>query len=417
MDATVTETTAYQKIGTFDANMCVICKDGRANVVSRNGELLLDKWYDEIIRISRNHFILRGIKGYSYYNLTKKKIAPITFDENGIYSEDGKMLLYPFVKDGVVTVRAGVRHLSYSISHDPDIQFKPQFFNLRKLIFKEGVDRIYNGWSGLYDATLNGDNRIDISLPLSVVAIENDAFNNMIPFIEHIYIPRRKSYAIRLMLVEQLRGYVKVDRIFINSMKDLVTNPTGHFYTFWIPSRPFSWQVFAQYSFYFIFFICLLYNGVKAYLHTFLPFHIEMYFGIPLYLILYIIDSLVGRMKLYSCIKRKIQSGVELVVNWMLFLVVLSMIFVPITFLVNDSFCSSQQQCQAAEISIRNINYKLSKRSFTKEIKILEVKISGSENVAWVELVDNHTFDNVSTCKVYYHRGCFGWNLLDGIGL
>ena len=84
-------------------------------------------------------------------NTNKRANKIQTSDKNGIYSKDGRIMLYPFVNDGVVTVKKGVQSLSYSISNAPSNNQEAQLSKIRKIVFEEGVEKILDGWQDLYD--------------------------------------------------------------------------------------------------------------------------------------------------------------------------------------------------------------------------------------------------------------------------
>ena len=343
-------------------------------------------------------------------NTNKRANKIQTSDKNGIYSKDGRIMFYPFVNDGVVTVKKGVQSLSYSISNAPSNNQEAQLSKIRKIVFEEGVEKILDGWQDLYDRNSECQQRIDISLPSTTWKVSKNAFGDMVNIIRHIYVPRRYAKRIKSYLPENLIDRVKIDRIFFTRKSELLQNPTGNLIGFLGPAD-FTFRAIPIYilSIIAIAWICLW--GHDIYLNTFLPFHLG------LGSLLVFIFILVGSSYLEKSIsaKRKAKNKditfSEHITNWCVFIYLIISMLNSAVFIINDHFGAEQQESQGDIYAIT----KYTRRHTHTPTRILEIKLPNSDNITEVIIGTDASYDNVTTCQVYYHKGLFGWLVTDSI--
>lgn len=397
----------YQQIGIFWGNKCTVCKEGKWNVINSKDETLLDNWYDTIIRLNKNRFILYDGQTYRLFDISNRTFNKISADKNGIYSKDGRTMLYPFVNNGVIKVKAGVQNLSYSISNDPDYKLKPQISNLKSIIFSEGVDKIISGWGGLLDEHKEHCPKIDISLPSTISKINSDVFEKIDSFIKHIYIPRRKTHYIKSILSDKLLKYVRVNRIFINSWADFVSHPTETFITFWLPSSP-GFKRELCFIPYLIGLVYYLITGYHSYNNTFLDYHLNLIVALFVIMFSWMIGASLIDWGVYkkNRLKEKLSRD-RIKLDWYTFILINFVLSFNTSFVINDIFDNKQEQDQGEICSL----YLKSKNA-----REMHLKIGGIEGSAIYFYRYDDSFDNINYCKVHYHKGIFGWYVVDSIG-
>jgi hypothetical protein len=397
---------SYQKIGVFSKNMCSVCRDKKWNIINKKGELLLERWYKEIIRLNHNCYVLYNGTQYRLFNISNRKNKKICYDENGIYSYDGKTLLFPFVKSGVVFVKGGVQNLSYSLTNDPDYKLKPQISNIKRIVFAEGVIKINAGWAGLLLEESEHNKKIAISLPSTVSIINNEEFEKMDSSISYIYIPRRKAHTLKSILSHQLLKHVRINRIFCNSCIDFLHYPSETFFTFWLPSSR-GFKSYFCLIIYLIGIVFFLIHGYHAYYNTFLLNHLNL---LVIFLVVgfsWLVGVKIMKRKGYRKVSTKANFPFcNIIINWYIFLSIILIILFNSIFIINK-YC-----CKQYELAVGNI---MSLSITSRNARIMHLKIGPSEGSAIYYYVGDDSFDGINTCKVYYSKGLFGWLVVDRI--
>lgn len=329
-------------------------------------------------------------------------------DANGVYSKDGRTMLYPFVHDGVVFVKKGVQNLSYSLTDDPDKAVKP----IRKIVFEEGVEKISEGWAGLYDKTTNEKQHIDISLPSTIWKVKQNAFGDMVEAINHVYIPRRWAGDIKKHLPLNLRPKVRIDRIFYTPLSDWKRNPLGNLLSFWGSANMGCMSMLLSlFNILLILFICFI--GYVTYLKTFLSFHINGF------LLIFTVIGLVIMADRYSekrektkdvgKHKKRSERGAYYggAVDWVL----LSMIIAGVTsssfFILNDKLGGSQEQSKGQVLAI------ITHRKYHS--RQVEVSLDNADVTAIIGTAGYKGHNLGRYYTIYYHDGFFGLPVLDEV--
>lgn len=334
--------------------------------------------------------------------------SDVVQDANGVYSKDGKTMLYPYVHDGVVFVKKGVQNLSYSLADDPDKAMKP----VRKIVFEEGVEKISEGWGGLYDKTSNEEQHIDISLPSTIWKVKQNAFGDMVGAINHVYVPRRWAGDIKKHLPSNLRPKVRIDRIFYTPLSDWKRNPLGHFLGFWGSANQGCMYMLLS-LFYIILILILCFIGYLTYLKTFLWFHINVFWSVITVIGLVVLADRYsekrGKAKDVGKHKKRNERGAYYggAVDW----VVLLMIIVGVTcssfFILNDKLGGSQEQSKGQVLTIITSRKYHSRR--------VEVNLDNTDVTATIGTAGYMGHDLGRYYPIYYHDGFFGLPVLDEV--
>ena len=334
--------------------------------------------------------------------------SDVVRDANGMYSKDGRTMLYPFVHDGVVFVRKGVQNLSYSLANDPDKAMKL----IRKIVFEEGVEKISEGWGGLYDKTSNEKQRIDISLPSTTWKVKQNAFGDMVDAINHVYVPRRWAGDIKKHLPSNLRPKARIDRIFYTPLSDWKRNPLGNFFGFWGSANQGCMSMLLS-LFYIILILILCFIGCLTYQKTFLSFHINAFWPIITVIGLVVLADRYsekrGKAKDVGKHKKKSERGVYDggAVGWVLFSAMIVGVSCSSFFILNDKLGGFQEQSRGQVVTIITSRKYHSRR--------VEVNLGNTDVTATIGTAGYKGHELGRYYTIYYHDGFFGLPVLDEV--
>lgn len=336
--------------------------------------------------------------------MNNKKHTPKNADKNGVYTHDGRTMLFPYINNNVVYVKKGVQNLSYSISNDSK-RGNQDKLTIKKIVFEEGVDHISEGWHGLHDNNCECHEEIDISLPSTIRKINQNAFGDMINVIRYIYIPRRYAKKIKSILPSNLIDNVKVDRFFFTRKKELIQNPLGNLIGF-CGQSDITFDAIPTYLVNILFIIGICIYGYSIYLNTFLPFH----FG-SISILIFIFGGL-GCISILHSTSEKVKQKSKIktfhvITNWCLFISLIAMLACSAIFVTNKIIGKEQYKSKGKICAmIKN------RRHHTHTI---EIQLPDSKNIAEVKIGTDTSYDNVAFCTVYYHKGFWGMLVTDSI--
>ena len=401
----------YKDIKSCGPELCAVQLSEKPelwNCINKAGDLLLNKPFQEIE-------YLEGEKGISdsmticsnpdkkeYFALTSKGLRPLPSDNHAVYTPDGKTIIQLLDLDYEVTIVPGVENICLADRFTFLCRSK-----VRKLTFKPGVTHIGKGWENFTDE------HIDIVLPASLEKVDSEVFIEMAHNINAIYVPKEAFNHIIRVLPRYLVPLVKENRMDFVGYILKIWGPVSAVNFMTQPCTTLVQPILSKVSINvgkilsaFILFPIFVMSaiGYIAYSHT---MSVPHFAGIDLIILIAIIASITAR-----CVKAKYEvkifSTFYIFFEWFILIYAIGSIFLFAVFYGNKSGGDEPIEIPA---KITEVTRHMGRNTYYS----IEVEYGPEQKHLSTNIGKDCSFRTGQNCIVIYHKGRFGWNVLDKV--